>query len=208
MYFFRCYITARTVKFNHLLVVFFQQLTSMGNYINYILSLIWVNIYIQMLLCVQTTQITFYDLIPKKTERKTCKFQCFQMHHMSLSRFSILHNTYQAVSIILSEFQAFVQPWKYHIKLKSPPQKKLLLWAEISQDLGHRSSGGYWVHLWCCPSADCTSVGRIRVLQFHLLGWLCACSESTASVDFLCFPSWLCLRVSMHFPQYMSIQCL
>ena len=123
MYFFRCYITARTVKFNHLLVVFFQQLTSMGNYINYILSLIWVNIYIQMLLCVQTTQITFYDLIPKKTERKTCKFQCFQMHHMSLSRFSILHNTYQAVSIILSEFQAFVQPWKYHIKLKSPPPK-------------------------------------------------------------------------------------
>lgn len=157
-----------------------------------------------MLQCVRTTKIMFHDLIPKKTERKTWKFQCFQMCHMSFSRFSIPYNTYQAFPITLSEFQASVQPWKYHIKLKFPPPK-LLLWAQISQDLGHRSSGA--IGFTCDVLTQLT--GHIRVLRFHLLGWLCVSRKSAPLVVFLCFQSWVCLRVSMHFPlQYMSIQCL
>ena len=105
----------------------------------------------------------------------------------------------------IKQFQSFYLNSKLLSNLEnttlnlSPPQK-LLLWAEISQDLGHRSSGGYWVHLWCCPSADCTisrsykgaAVPPARLvvcLQWvNGISWLSVFSELIVFESFYAFP--------------------
>lgn len=105
----------------------------------------------------------------------------------------------------IKQFQSFYLNSKLLSNLEnttlnlSPPQK-LLLWAEISQDLGHRSSGGYWVHLWFCPSADCTisrsykgaAVPPARLvvcLQWvNGISWLSVFSELIVFESFYAFP--------------------